>query len=84
MNFLRIEVSMDYQKSILNCLVDKYERSKSFIGTNNVSQSFSVKPEQLFSGYSDDANVSLFQSVNREADELESILMLFLWMSLRE
>lgn len=73
MNFLRIEVSMDYQKSILNCLVDKYERSKSFIGTNNVSQSFSVKPEQLFSGYSDDANVSLFQSVNREADELESM-----------
>lgn len=73
MNFPRIEVSMDYQKSILNCLVDKYERSKSFIGTNSVSQSFSVKPEQLFPGYTDDANTSLFQTVNREADELEHL-----------
>lgn len=64
---------MDYQKTILNSLVDKYERSKSFIGTNTVSQSFTVKPEQLFPAYSDEANVSLYQTVNRDAAELEEL-----------
>lgn len=64
---------MDYQKTILNSLVDKYERSKSFIGTNTVSQSFTVKPEQLFPAYSDEANVSLYQTINREIAELEDL-----------
>jgi len=63
---------MDCQKKILNNLVDKFERSKSFLGENAVTQSFSIKPEQLFSGYSDDANLSIYQTVNREADELAS------------
>ena len=37
-----------YEKQILNELLDKYERSKSFIGTSQVTQRFTITPESLF------------------------------------
>lgn len=36
----------NYKKQLLNCLLDKYERSRSFTGDNKRSQSFSVKVTQ--------------------------------------
>ena len=45
----------NYKKQLLNCLLDKYERSRSFTGDNKRSQSFSVKVTQLFPKYGDEA-----------------------------
>lgn len=60
-----------YGKEILNTLLDQYERSKSFIGSNTHKQSFSKKIEDLFPKYTDDAEYELFHSVNEQVEELE-------------
>lgn len=59
-----------YEKQILNVLIDKYESSKSFIGTNQVNQSFTCKVEQLFPKYKDDSEYDLFCAVNESIDVL--------------
>ena len=61
------------QKKILNTLLDKYERSATFRGDNTVKQSFSVKPEEVFSTYSDDADYDCFVSVNEAVEALCNI-----------
>ena len=61
-----------YGKEILNRLIDKYEGSKSFIGTNQVNQSFSCKVAQLFPKYSDDSEYDLFCEVNEGISLLEA------------
>lgn len=60
-----------YEKQILNALLDKYERSKSFIGTNQVTQRFTIKPESLFPKYKDDSEFDLYCAVNESIDHLE-------------
>ena len=60
-----------YEKQILNELLDKYERSKSFIGTNQVTQRFTMKPETLFPKYKDDSEFDLYCAVNESIDHLE-------------
>ena len=40
-----------YESIILNALLDRYERSKSFIGDNKVNQQFTVKLVKLFEKY---------------------------------
>ena len=59
-----------YEKQILNVLLDKYENSKSFIGTNQVNQSFTCKVDQLFPKYKDDSEYDLFCAVNESIDVL--------------
>ena len=59
-----------YEKQILNFLFDKYENSKSFIGTNQVNQSFTCKIDQLFPKYKDDSEYDLFCAVNESIDIL--------------
>ena len=59
-----------YEKQILNVLIDKYESSKSFIGTNQVNQSFTCKVDQLFPKYKDDSEYDLFYAVNESIDVL--------------
>ena len=59
-----------YEKQILNTLLDKYERSKSFTGTNQVNQSFTIKPEVLFPKYKDDSEFDLFFAVNESIEVL--------------
>ena len=59
-----------YEKQILNVLLDKYENSKSFIGTNQVNQSFTCKIDQLFPKYKDDSEYDLFCAVNESIDIL--------------
>ena len=59
-----------YEKQILNVLIDKYESSKSFIGTNQVNQSFTCKVDQLFPKYKDDSEYDLFCAVNESIDVL--------------
>ena len=60
----------EYEKQILNVLIDKYESSKSFIGTNQVNQSFTCKIDQLFPKYKDDSEYDLFCAVNESIDRL--------------
>lgn len=59
-----------YEKQILNVLLDKYESSKSFIGTNQVNQSFTCKIDQLIPKYKDDSEYDLFCAVNESIDVL--------------
>lgn len=63
---------MKYEQIILNCLLDKYERSKSFSGNNAVRQKFFVKTGDLFPKYNDDAEYELFSAVNECIDRLTS------------
>ena len=64
---------MKYEKAILEHLLDKYERSKSFTGDNRIGQSFSVKLVKLFPKYGDEAEYDLFCSLNDAVSELESM-----------
>ena len=46
------------QEKTLNLLLDKYENSKTYRGTNLTKQSFVIAPEKVWSKYSSDyANV---------------------------
>lgn len=69
---------MNYEKKILNDLLDKYERSKSFTGDNKRGQSFSVKLTNLFPKYSDEAEYELYTSINEVSQELEHREYIFL------
>ena len=59
-----------YEKQILNVLINKYESSKSFIGTNQVNQSFTCKVAQMFPKYKDDSEYELFCAINEAVDTL--------------
>jgi len=59
-----------YEKTIINKLLDKYEKSKSFTGDNKVKQKFTVKVASLFPQYMDHANFELFQAVNEAVQAL--------------
>ena len=61
---------MNYEKNILETLIDKYEKSKSFIGENKVSQSFSIKLEAQFPKYADDAEYDIFLQINEVIQNL--------------
>ena len=62
---------MKYEKEILECLIDKYERSKSFTGDNRIGQNFSVKLVKLFPKYCDEAEYDLFCSLNETVSDME-------------
>ena len=60
------------QKDVLKALLDKYEKSKTYRGENEVNQSFQVKPEDFFKDYdSDFANLSEQEDYERELFILE-------------
>ena len=61
---------INYDKIILNKLLDKYEQSKSFTGQNSFRQSFSVKIEKLFPEYEDHSEYTAFATINEAADGL--------------
>jgi len=61
-----------YEKKIIDKLLDKYEASKSFIGTNKVKQRFSVRVGSLFPKYMDHSNYQVFQAVNEAIETLTS------------
>ena len=53
-----------YAKEILNNLLDKYERSKSFTGDNVNQQSFTIKIADLYPKYADDSEYELINSLS--------------------
>lgn len=58
------------EKKILNSLLDKYEKSRSFTGDNKVRQSFCLAIKTLFPKYEDQSDYEVFQRVNEEVDHL--------------
>lgn len=54
------------QKSVLNALLEKYDNSKTFKGSNKVRQNFYIRPEDIFPDYKDDfadaARISDFEN----------------------
>ncbi|MTK13669.1 MAG: DUF2399 domain-containing protein [Clostridiaceae bacterium] len=59
-----------YEKEIISKLLDKYEKSKSFISENKVNQKFSAKIASVFPKYTDHSNYEIFQGVNESIDVL--------------
>lgn len=59
-----------YERIIIDKLLGKYEKSKSFIGENLVKQKFSLKPAAIFSKYTDHANYEEFNRINEAIDFL--------------
>ncbi len=60
-----------YEEVILNRLLDKYEKSKSFIGASKVKQRFSIRPLELFPEYENHANLDEFALVNEAVEVLK-------------
>ncbi|MDW7670351.1 MAG: DUF2220 family protein [Bacillota bacterium] len=63
-------MSRSYEISILEALLDKYERSKSFTGDNKVQRRILLKVTALFPDYADHANYDVFRQVNEAVDFL--------------
>jgi len=59
-----------YKEIILDRLVDKYEKSKSFAGLNAVNQSFSLQLDKEFKEFSDDANIAEIHAINAAVEDL--------------
>lgn len=62
----------NYEKRILNHLIDKYERSKSFSGENKVNQRFTEKIKKLYPKYSDPSEYELFRNINDAIEEMQN------------
>ncbi|MDE7187277.1 MAG: hypothetical protein K2O13_07200, partial [Lachnospiraceae bacterium] len=60
------------QRKVLEYLLDSYERSKTFRGENQVSQSFAVSVGKLFPRYYDDAEYDEFCRINEAMEELHT------------
>ena len=61
------------QKKALEFLLKKYESSKTYLGKNEVSQSFSLSPEKIFPDYVNDfADVDEIRDFENDIARLES------------
>ena len=49
-----IKLYSNVQKQILQKLLTKFESSKTYKGENSVTQSFSIKPSEVFNEYEKD------------------------------
>ena len=58
------------QRKVLEHLLNSYERSRTFRGDNQVSQSFSVSIGKIFPKYNDDAEYDYFCQINESMGEL--------------
>lgn len=61
----------DIQSKTIHSLLDKFEKSKTFLGENQVKQKFSRCIDDLFPRYQDDAEYDFFCDVNEALRELE-------------
>ena len=66
------------QKTTIHKLLDRYENSKTFLGTNQVCQKFSRNIIELFPKYNDDAEYDYFCDVNDALHALQKAGMIVL------
>ena len=59
-----------YELIILNQLLDKYEKSKTFRGDNRVQQKFTVKVDAIFPDYKEHSNIEGFEMINQAVEQL--------------
>ena len=60
------------QKKILQLLVSRIEKSKTYAGTNKVNQNFYCKPDEIYDMYySDYADLDKIEKLNVETEELK-------------
>ncbi len=71
----------EYQRKALKLLLTQYEKSKTYTGQNNVTQSFSTVPEKVFAEYTSDfADVNLVRDFENQMCELENNgLIVIIW-----
>lgn len=67
----------DIQSKTIHSLLDKYEKSKTFLGENRVNQKFSRRINELFPKYQDDAEYDFFCDVNEALNELQKAGLIF-------
>lgn len=67
----------DIQSKTIHSLLDKYEKSKTFLGENQVNQKFSRRINELFPKYQDDAEYDYFCDVNEALNELQKAGLVF-------
>lgn len=61
------------QKKLLEMLLDQYENSKTYQGTNKIMQSFYVTPDKVFAEYdSDYVNMDLVRDFENQMRDLEN------------
>ncbi len=68
----------DVQRKVIERLLDKYEKSKTFLGENIVNQKFACRIAELFPRYNDDAEYDYFCDVNEALNELQEIGLIML------
>ena len=68
----------DIQSKTIHSLLDKYEKSKTFLGKNQINQKFSRRINELFPRYNDDAEYDYFCDVNEALKELQKIGLIIL------
>lgn len=60
------------QRKTLNSLLNKYERSKTYEGTNLVTQNFTVDPKTIWEEYTSDfADVGQIKDFEADMEDLE-------------
>lgn len=68
----------EVQKNVLNLLLDKYEKSKTYLGENKVAQNFCIRPEEIWKNYkSDYADTDLIYDFENQICELEKKELVF-------
>lgn len=60
------------EEKILNYLLDRYEKSKSFLGENKLQQNFKLAVAKVFPKYEDDADYAFYSELNASVQFLES------------
>jgi len=68
----------EIQRKTIHSLLDKYEKSKTFLGENQVNQKFSRRIIELFPRYNDDAEYDFFCDVNEALKELQRVGLVIL------
>lgn len=63
----------EYQEKLLNRLIDSYEKSRTYMGTNKNIQHFTIEISKLFPEYADESDFSSFKKVNSDMQELKDI-----------
>ena len=56
---------------LLNELLDRYERSRSFAGANKVNQHFTVRVADVFPKYADEAQYDYYMKINAVLEDME-------------
>ena len=68
-----IKLYSNVQKQILQKLLTKFESSKTYKGENSVTQSFSIKPSEVFNEYEkDSADINQIEDFEKQCCLLES------------